>query len=344
MRLRRVFVAALLLTGAIASVLAGFAVWLYAAFERPYADGPAVTLVVPRGAGVDEVGRLLVAARVIEDPLPFAFGVRMSNDGRPLRAGEYAFPAAISPRAAMDLIISGKTVVYRLTVPEGLTTAQVLKLIGDAEPLIGDIARKPDEGALLPETYNYSRGDSREGVVARMEKAMQGAVDAAWSARPADFALKYPRELAVLASVVEKETGIAEERPQVAAVFLNRLARGMKLQSDPTVAYGVAKRENKPGDWLDRPLTRGDLNAPSPFNSYLNEGLPPTPIANPGRAALMAVVKPASTDALYFVADGSGGHAFARTLDEHNRNVAKWRALSRSKPEPGRAAPDAATP
>jgi UPF0755 protein len=344
LRLRRVFVAALLLTGAIASVLAGFAVWLFAAFERPYADGPAVTLVVPRGAGLDDIGRLLEANHVIEDALPFAFGVRVGNDGRPLRAGEYAFPAAISPRAAMDLIISGKTVVYRLTVPEGLTTAQVLKLISDAEPLTGEIARKPEEGALLPETYNYSRGDTREGVAARMEKAMQGAVDAAWAARPADFALKSPRELAVLASIVEKETGVAEERPQVAAVFLNRLARGMKLQSDPTVAYGLAKREAKPGDWLDRALTRADLNAPSPFNSYLNDGLPPTPIANPGRAALMAVVKPASTDALYFVADGSGGHAFARTLDEHNRNVAKWRALSRSKPEPGRAAPDVPTP
>jgi UPF0755 protein len=344
LRLRRVFVAALLLTGAIATVLAGFAVWLFAAFERPYADGPAVTLVVPRGAGLDEIAKLLVAGRVIEDPLPFVFGTRINDMGPRLRAGEYAFPAAISPRAAMDLILSGRTVVYRLTVPEGLTTAQVLKLIGDAEPLIGDIARKPDEGALLPETYNYSRGDTRDGVVARMEKAMQGALEAAWAARPADFALKSPRELAVLASVVEKETGVADERPQVAAVFLNRLARGMKLQSDPTVAYGVAKREAKPGDWLDRALTRADLNAPSPFNSYLNEGLPPTPIANPGRAALMAVVKPASTDALYFVADGTGGHAFARTLDEHNRNVARWRALTRNRLEPGRAAPSAAAP
>ena len=339
MRLRRVFVAALLLTGAIATVLAGFAVWLFAGFERPYADGPTVTLVVPRGAGLDEIARLLAAHRVIEDPLPFVFGARINDMGPRLRAGEYAFPAAISPRAAMDLIASGRTVVYRLTVPEGLTTAQVLKLIAEAEPLAGELPRQPGEGALLPETYNYSRGDTRDGVVARMEKAMQAAVEAAWAARPADFALKSPRELAVLASVVEKETGVAEERPLVAAVFLNRLARGMRLQSDPTVAYGVAKREAKPGDWLDRALTRADLNAPSPFNSYLNDGLPPSPIANPGRAALMAVVKPASTDALYFVADGTGGHAFARTLDEHNRNVAKWRALMRNRPEPGRAAP-----
>ena len=344
MQLRRVAVAALLLTGAIATVLAGFAVWLFAAFEQPYEDGPAVTLIVPRGAGLDDMAKLLAAGGVLEDPLPFVFGARINDMGPRLRAGEYAFPASISPRAAMDLLASGKTVVYRLTVPEGLTTAQALKLITDAEALAGDIARKRDEGALLPDTYHYSRGDTREGLAARMEKAMQAALDAAWAAKPADFALKSPRELAVLASIVEKETGVADERPLVAGVFLNRLKRGMKLQSDPTVAYGVAKRESKPGDWLDRALTRADLAAPSPFNSYLNDGLPPTPIASPGRAALMAVVKPAATDALYFVADGSGGHAFARTLDEHNRNVAKWRALNRNRPEPGRAAPDAATP
>jgi UPF0755 protein len=338
-RLRRVAVVALLLTGAIASVLAGFAVYLFAAFERPYDDGPAVTLVVPRGAGLDAIAKLLAANGVIEDPLPFVFGAQINDMGPRLRAGEYAFPARISPRAAMDLLASGRTVVYRLTVPEGLTTAQVLTLVGEAEPLAGEIARTPDEGALLPETYNYSRGDTRDGIVARMEKAMQAALEAAWAERPAEFALQSPRELATLASIVEKETGVADERPLVAGVFLNRLKLGMRLQSDPTVAYGVAKREAKPGDWLDRPLTRGDLNAPSPFNSYLNAGLPPSPIANPGRAALMAVVKPASTDALYFVADGTGGHAFARTLDEHNRNVAKWRALNRNRSEPGRAAP-----
>jgi UPF0755 protein len=181
-------------------------------------------------------------------------------------------------------------------------------------------------------------------MVARMEKAMQAALDAAWSERPADFPLKSPGELATLASIVEKETGVAEERPMVAAVFINRLRRGMKLQSDPTVAYGLAKREGKTGDWLDRRLTRADLALPTPYNSYLNDGLPPTPIANFGRAALRAVIDPASTDALYFVADGSGGHAFSRTLDEHNRNVAKWRRLNRNRPEPGRTAPDTPMP
>ena len=339
MKLRRVAVAALLLVGAIASVLAGFSVWLYAAYQRPYADGPAATLVIPRGAGVEEIANLLAAARVIEDPLPFVFGTRINDMGPRLRAGEYAFPAAISPHAAMEIVVSGKTVVHRLTIPEGLTTAQALKLVAEAEPLAGEIARKPDEGALLPDTYHYSRGDTREAIIARMEKAMQAAVDAAWAARPTDTPLKSAREVAVLASIVEKETGVADERPLVAGVFVNRLKRGMRLQSDPTVAYGVALREGKPDGWLDRALTRADLNAPSPYNSYLNDGLPPTPIANPGRAALMAAVQPAATDALYFVADGTGGHAFARTLDEHNRNVAKWRALNRNRPEPGRAAP-----
>ncbi len=344
MKLRRIAVAALLLVGAISSVLAGFAVYLYAAYQRPYDAGPAVTLVIPRGAGVDDIAKLLAEARVIEDALPFHFGLRVSGDNRPLRAGEYAFPAAISPRAAAEQIMGGRTVVHRLTIPEGQTTAQALKIVLDAEPLFGEISRKPDEGALLPETYNYSRGDLRDAMVGRMEKAMQAAIDAAWAERPADFPLKTPRELAILASIVEKETGVPSERPMVAAVFLNRLARGMKLQTDPTVAYGVAKRDGRPGDWLDRSLTRADLNAPTPYNSYLNDGLPPTPIANFGRAALAAVIKPASTDALYFVADGSGGHAFARTLDEHNRNVAKWRALNRNKPEPGRASPEAAAP
>ncbi|HEY4136712.1 MAG TPA: endolytic transglycosylase MltG [Alphaproteobacteria bacterium] len=344
MRLRRVAVAALLLTGTLATVIAGFAVWLLAAFERPYAEGPAVTVVVPRGAGIDEIGQLLAASRVIEDALPFALGVRLNHMTGRLRAGEYAFPAAVSPHAAMDLLASGKTVVHRLTIPEGLTTSQVLALVAQADALGGDLARKPEEGALLPETYNYSLGDTRDALVARMEKAMQGALDAAWTARPADFPLQSARDVAILASIVEKETGVAEERPLIAGLFLNRLARGMKLQSDPTVAYGLAKQEGRPGDWLDRALTRADLAAPTPFNSYLNDGLPPTPIANPGRAALMAVVNPTRTDALYFVANGTGGHAFANTLDEHNRNVAKWRALSRSKPEAGRASPDALTP
>jgi len=213
----------------------------------------------------------------------------------------------------------------RLTIAEGLTARQITRLLEGTEGLTGETPPIA-EGALLPETYAFTLGDSRASVVRRAAAAMEQAVAEAWAARAPDLPLASPRDAVILASIIERETGVAEERGLVAGVFVNRLRRGMMLQSDPTVAYGAGQ-----GMPLDRPLTRADLNEDHPYNTYRIRGLPPGPIAAPGRESLRAATQPETTDYLYFVADGTGGHAFGRTLEEHNRNVARWRALRRAQ-------------
>ncbi len=329
--MRRVAFAALLILGAFATVAAGLAVWLYGSFQRPNPDAKAATIIVPRGAGVDEIAQLLADNGVIEDKIVFALGVRLTESGGRLRAGEYAFPAGASPRAIMDQMIAGKVVVHRLTIPEGLTTGQILVLIGNAEALNGSVMRQPGEGELMPDTYHYVYGETRDAMVARMQKAMREALDSLWAQRKPNALIQNPQQALILASLVEGETGVADERPMVAGVFVNRLKRNMKLQSDVTVAYGVAKREGRPGNVLGRPLSRDDLATADPYNTYASEGLPPGPINNPGRSAIAAAINPAETEALYFVADGTGGHTFSRTLEEHNRAVAKLRQIERAR-------------
>lgn len=329
--MRRVAFAALLILGAFATVAAGLAVWLYGSFQRPNPDAKAATIVVPRGAGVDDIAQLLADNGVIEDKIVFALGVRLTESAGRLRAGEYAFPAGASPRAIMDQMIAGKVVVHRLTIPEGLTTGQILVLIGNAEALNGSVMRQPGEGELMPDTYHYVYGETRDAMVARMQKAMREALDSLWAQRKPNALIQNPQQALILASLVEGETGVADERPMVAGVFVNRLKRNMKLQSDVTVAYGVAKREGRPGNVLGRPLSRDDLATADPYNTYASEGLPPGPINNPGRSAIAAAINPAETEALYFVADGTGGHTFSRTLDEHNRAVAKLRQIERAR-------------
>jgi UPF0755 protein len=329
--MRRVVVRVVLILAAVITILAGASIWFSAAFNRPGPLAAGVTVIIPRGAGVEEIAGLLHGKDVIDNPLVFSIGVRLGGGEKFLRAGEYAFEAAISPRGVMAVLLAGKTVVRRLTVAEGLTTAQALALVAAAEGLEGKISAPPGEGELMPDTYHYSYGDSRDRLVQRMRQAMTRTVDEAWAARAANLPLDSPREALILASIVEKETALAEERALIAAVFINRLKRGMRLQSDPTVAYGLAREAGRADGGLSRPLRRADLAKPTPFNTYLISGLPPAPIANPGRAALGAVTRPAMTGVLYFVADGSGGHAFARTLAEHNRNVAKWRRLKRKR-------------
>jgi UPF0755 protein len=303
----------------------------YDAWQRPGPLPHAQTVIIPKGAGVAEIAALLKHHRVIASPFLFEIAARLEKRGTTLRAGEYAFPPHVTLRNVILALRSGRTVVRKLTVPEGLTSRQVLALVMAAPALEGNVTVIPAEGTLLPETYYYSFGDGREALIRRMARAMSETLRELWEMRAPDLPLRSPEEAVILASIVEKETARADERPRIAAVFLNRLRLGMRLQADPTVTYGTDGTD-RDGQGAAPPATGGDLQIPSPYNTYLIDGLPPAPIANPGRAALVAVLQPAVTDDLYFVADGTGGHAFARSLDEHNRNVRRWRRLQRASP------------
>jgi UPF0755 protein len=314
----------LLLLILVAGALAGGGMWL--AVERYRTPGPLAadrTIVVPRGFGVEEIADQLEAEGVLTSRWLLLGGVRFT-EGRGLRAGEYLFPAGISAEGVVGLLRSGRTVLRRFTVPEGLTSAQIVALLATEPAMSGETPPPPPEGSLLPETYNFSWGDGREGMVERMQRAMREAVAEAWGRRAEGLPIRRPEDLVTLASIVEKETGVAAERARVAGVFVNRLRRSMRLQSDPTVIYGLTSGSGS----LGRPLTRADWRHVSPYNTYVIDGLPPGPIANPGRASLLAAVAPERHEYLYFVADGTGGHAFATTLAEHNRNVARWRQVN----------------
>jgi UPF0755 protein len=318
---------ALLVVAVLAAGLAGGAAWY--AVQSFRAPGPLAaerTLIVPRGFGVAEIAELLEGEGVLADRWLLMGGVRLV-EGPPLRAGEYRFPARVSAEGVLELLRSGRTVVRRITVPEGLTSAEIVELLRAEPALSGEIERVPAEGTLLPDTYHFSFGDGRQEIVQRMQRGMRAALDELWARRAAELPLDDPAEAVVLASIVEKETGQADERAKVAGVFVNRLRRGMRLQSDPTVIYGLTNGERP----LGRPLTRADWRHESAHNTYVIDGLPPTPIANPGRASLAAALNPDAHEYLYFVADGTGGHAFGRTLAEHNRNVAAWRRVQRER-------------
>ncbi|MDP6786136.1 MAG: endolytic transglycosylase MltG [Rhodospirillales bacterium] len=305
----------------------GILTWGAAEFSRPGPLKAATTVVIARGAGLEVIASELTRAGVLADPLVFRLGARLTGADKRLRAGEYAFPARVSPRQTVALLESGKTVVRRLTVVEGLTTAEIVAQLEATDGLAGALGQLPKEGTLLPETYHFSFGDARRAIVGRMAEAMRRALGEAWAARNRESPLETPESALILASIIEKETAVPQERARVAGVFINRLRKGMKLQSDPTVVYGLTGGQGP----LGRPLTRADLRTPSPYNTYLIDGLPPSPISNPGLASIVAALDPARTDELYFVADGSGGHVFARTLSEHNRNVARWRKRRHEK-------------
>lgn len=325
---RRAVLIALAVLAVIVGAVAGAGWWGWDRYTRPGPLAAATTLIIPKGSGLAEIAGRLKAGGVIERPLVFRLGVRRDGLARALRAGEYAFPARISMREAARLLASGRTVRRRLTVAEGLTSRQVLALVRGADGLEGAVpAAGIGEGSLLPETYFYGWGDSRSAIVRRMREAMAATVARLWPNRAAGLAVGSPREAVILASIIEKETGVAAERPRISAVFHNRLKRGMRLQSDPTVVYALTGGAGP----LGRALTRADLAVASPYNTYLHAGLPPGPIANPGVASIVAALNPAKTEDLYFVADGNGGHQFARTLAQHNRNVARWRHLKRER-------------
>lgn len=308
---------ALLLLAAIAF----FAGWRD--YTKPGPLAAATIVVIPKGAGLFDVTKALAFSGVISNPYVFALSTFVTGRAHGLQAGEYEFGATISAEAAADLMDSGKVVRHRLTIPEGLTAAEVVALL-DADPLLaGAVDAEPPEGTLLPDTYFYVLGNTKQELLNRMHRAMERALAEAWATRTANLPLASPAEALTLASIVEKETGKPDERARVAGVYIARLRLGMKLQADPTVVYVLTKGGSAP---LPRPLNHDDLATPSPYNTYLEKGLPPTPITNPGLAALRAAVQPDERGELYFVADGTGGHAFAKTLDEHNRNVAKLRS------------------
>lgn len=319
--MRRLGGLAVLIVLLLAAVSGGAWVYLKEQFTQPGPLAGEAMLVIPRGAGLEAIAADLADAGVVSDARVFALGVRLFGDATALKAGEYGFPPAISMADAAALLASGRTVVHRLTVPEGLTSTEVVALLQGAEVLEGEAGAVPAEGALLPETYHFHRGDTRVEVLQRMNRSMEQVVAEVWEGRAEGLPLASPEEAVILASIIERETGVDEERALVAGVFVNRLNKGMPLQSDPTVVYGITEGKAP----LGRSLTRKDLATPTPYNTYQINGLPPGPIANPGRASLEAAVNPAETEYFYFVADGTGGHAFARTLAEHNSNVAKWR-------------------
>ncbi len=312
-----------------ATLAGGGTVMLHRAYSDPGPLTADVSVVIPPGASGQAIASSLVNAGVAADTRLFAIAVRFLAPERPLRAGEYAFSAAISLRDVVAKLQAGDTVVRRVTVAEGLTTRQILEIIEGAQGLSGPTPTPLElgEGAMLPETYHFTLGDTRAALISRMRAARDAGLARLWSARKEGLPLASPEEALILASIVERETAVAEERARVAGVFINRLNRGMRLQSDPTVAYGLTDA----GVALDRPLRRADLAVDHPYNTYVRRGLPPGPIANPGLASIAAVLNPADTKDLYFVADGTGGHAFARTLAEHNRNVARWRRIQREQ-------------
>lgn len=295
----------------------------YASFTQPGPLDATRRVVVEAGMGLEGIAERLTEANVISDPLVFRIGAKLTDRATRLKAGEYEFPPGVTMQGVLDQLNTGDTVVRRLTIPEGLTSAEVVTLIEAAEGLVGEVPEIPAQGVLLPETYHYAWGDSRADLVARMRASLQAALDELWIGRAEGLPLETPQQAVVLASIIEKETGVDGERALVSSVFINRLNRGMRLQSDPTVVFALTEGAGP----LDRTLTRADWQIEHPYNTYRIDGLPPGPIANPGRAALAAALAPAESDYLYFVADGTGGHAFATSLAEHNRNVARWRRV-----------------
>ena len=296
-----------------------------AAYARKmvYQDGPlteAVMVLVPKGAGSAGVAVRLQQGGVINHPFLFRIAARLSGKDKLLKAGEYRFEPQISMAEVIDKLAAGDIVYHQLTVPEGLMSIQVAEIINKAPNLGGEALPKFEEGGFLPETYTYKYGDTKQDVWNEGKAAAQKVLMQAWENRDDDLPVKNPEELLVLASIIEKETAIDEERAVVASVFVNRLRKGMKLQTDPTVIYALTEGNAE----LKRSLKRKDLQVDSPYNTYKYYGLPPKPICNPGAASIWAAAHPADTDYLYFVADGKGGHNFSRSLAEHNKSVREW--------------------
>ncbi len=308
----------------LASIAGGWLYLQHVADTPGTYDSPQMVIVQP-GSGLNKIAGQLADAGVIAEPLLFRVMARLDGHHQHLKAGEYLFGPGMTPRQIEMKMVRGEVVQHSVTIPEGLMSGEIIAIIASEPLLTGEMPDEIAEGSLLPDTYFFLRGESRTTIMERMRGAMDKTLAEAWAARASGLPLETPEEALTLASIVEKETGIASERPEVAAVFINRLRIGMKLQSDPTTIYGRLHAEG-----IRRQIIRkSDLEHVNPYNTYVIDGLPPHPIAHPGRAAIGAVLHPADSDALYFVADGNGGHRFAASLAEHNRNVAQYRAMMR---------------
>ncbi|KQZ13492.1 4-amino-4-deoxychorismate lyase [Mesorhizobium sp. Root554] len=298
-------------------------------FNGPGPSASGDTFLVRPNTGVQEIADQLERRGLISDARVFRLGVRAYGNDSAIKAGEYQIKPNASMHEIMELLKSGKSVMYSLTIPEGLTVEQAFQRVAQQEALTGEMpASLPPEGTVATDTLRFTRGATRQQMIDKLMADQKQLVDEVWARRAPDLPIANIDEFVTLASIVEKETGKSDERSRVAAVFLNRLEKGMRLQSDPTIIYGLFGGKGKPAD---RPIYQSDLAKQTPYNTYVISGLPPTPIANPGRAALEAVANPSKTKDLYFVADGSGGHVFAATLEEHNENVARYRAFQKKQ-------------
>jgi len=311
---------ALILLGVVGLAVAALA-FSYVGPGPKAPKGQTTTVFLQRGSSLGDIAGALDDAGVIGSPTLFMVVAKVSGASRSLKAGEYEFASGASMRRVLADIHAGRVVHHRVTAPEGITSEMVVARLM-AEPALTGAVDIPPEGSILPETYDFQRGETRAAVLKRMTDAQDRLLAQLWGQRGKGLPFRTPQEAVTLASIVEKETGIATERPRIAAVFLNRLAKGMRLESDPTIIYGVSK-----GRPLGRPILLSELKGETPYNTYLIDGLPPTPIANPGKAALQAVLNPPKTTELFFVANGTGGHVFASTFEEHQRNVARWRKI-----------------
>jgi UPF0755 protein len=293
-------------------------------FEAPGPSQEDKIVIIPPRSGMMEIADLLKREGVVDaHPLVFIGGVFALKARSDLKAGEYLFPKHASIKDVVETIVDGKVVQHQITIPEGLTSEQIVARLLENDILSGNVKDVPREGSLLPDSYHFHRGFTREQMIQRMRQVQERLVREVWDRRNPDLPIKTPEQLVILASIVEKETGKAEERTRIAAVLTNRLKQKMKLQSDPTIIYGLVFGKGA----LGHPLTKSEIAQPTPYNTYVIDGLPPGPIANPGRASIEAAANPARTKELYFVADGTGGHAFAETYDQHMKNVARLRAI-----------------
>jgi UPF0755 protein len=322
--------------------LGGLLYYAKTQFDQPGPLDHSTVVVIPKGEGVNAIAARLEREGVVSDRRLFVASVIYFKAQDRLRYGEYSVEKNMSMREVLDTLVEGRAILHKVTIPEGYTSWQVVERLNGHETLTGELAVLPAEGSLLPDTYRFSRGSTRKEIIERMQAEQQKFVAKLWESRAQGLPFKTPMDAIILASIVEKETGRSDERDRVAAVFVNRMKKGMRLDSDPTIIYGVSGGKGS----LGRPILRSELDRPTPYNTYKIKGLPPTPIANPGRASIEAVLRPAQTNDLFFVADGSGGHVFTGSLAEHNKNVAKWRIVERqirAKEAAARAASEASS-